>query len=566
MPTNYVVDAQELTSIADEIRYKGDTSASLSFPGGFVSAIHDLPYGRTVDWNELAAPIKSEKYIHDSVYIGTQEAFQRAMALDTLPMVPDTVSYSSSVSFPTATLTYRISTATGVSIAVASKQRRVYTSGPVGRSTMQPVTSAFSVNSVSVSVFLNSSRSIIIHLFNSGTSNATITAANVSSNRTLTYTYASISMVSSIVPGYNPYSPFPDCVWFRDLDDSTMWFSGSGIGSSSSLYGWSNISSTINTVYWSEASTIFNECFKSFANLESIYNVENVQLISNSAFEECGNLKTVNFPACTSIGSYAFHSCFSLTNINFPVCTTIGAYAFRSCQSLTSAIFPSCTSVGNNAFAVCKGLSVISFPMCNDLGGSAFTNCIALEEVNFSLISSIRTEAFYYCTSLRSVSFPSCQNIGPSAFYMCSALTEVSFPEVVYISANAFIYCRSLTTAYFPKCNYIYSSAFRACKLLSNTNFESCTYIYANAFESCSALSTISLPLCSYIYQSAFLNCTDLISVYLMGSYRASITNSTAFEGTPMATTGTFYVPSSMLSDYKTAPGWSYFSSRFVGI
>ena len=565
MPTNYVVDAQELTSIADEIRYKGNTSASLSFPGGFVSAIHDLPYGRTVDWNELAAPIKSEKYIHDSVYIGTQEAFQRAMALDTLPIVPDTVSYSSSVSFPTATLTYAISTAS-TAITVASKSRRVITGIIVGKSTMLPVTAAFSVNSVSVSVFLNSSRSYIVHLYNSSTAQATITPVNASSKRTLTYKYASITMVSSIVPGYNPYSPFPDCVWFRDLNNSTMWFSGSGIGSTTSHYGWSNISSTLNTVYWSDASTIFSACFKSFANLENIYNVENVQFVSSSAFEACGNLKTVNFPACTSIGSFAFHSCFSLTNISFPNCITIGGGAFRNCQSLTSAIFPSCTSIGDNAFAVCKCLSVISFPMCNDLGGSAFTNCIALEEVNFSLISSICTEAFYYCASLKSVSFPSCQNIGPSAFYMCPALTEVSFPEVINISSNAFLYCWSLMTANFPKCSAIYSSAFRACKLLSNTNFESCTYIYANAFEGCSALSTISLPSCSYIYQSAFLNCTNLMSVYLMGSYRASITNSTAFEGTPMATTGRFYVPSSMLSDYKTAPGWSYFSSRFVGI
>lgn len=564
MPTAYLVDAQSLTDIADAIRSKGSTSASLSFPTGFINAIGNIS-GETVNWNELAAPIRSEKYIHDSVYIGTQEAFQQAMALDTLPMVPDTVSYSSSVSFPTSTFTYQISTAS-TAITVGAKSRKVITGTTVGKNTMLPVTAAFSVNSVSVSVFLNSSRSYIVYLYNGSTANATITPVNASSKRTLTYKYASITMVSSIVPGYNPYSPFPDCVWFRDLDDSTMWFSGSGIGTSSSFYGWSNISSTINAVYWSEASTIFNECFKSFANLENIYNVENVQLISNSAFDACSNLKTVNFPACTSIGSYAFQSCSSLTNISFPVCTTIGGSAFRNCQSLTSAIFPSCTSIGNKAFAVCKGLSVISFPMCNYLGGSAFTNCIALEEVNFSLISNILTEAFYDCTSLRSVSFPSCQTIGSSAFYMCSALTEVSFPNVIYISERAFLYCRSLTTAYFPKCYSIHSSAFRYCYLLSNTNFESCTHIYENAFEGCSALSTISLPLCSYIYQSAFLNCTSLISVYLMGSYRASITNSSVFQGTPMETTGTFYVPSSMVSEYQSALGWSYFSSRIVGI
>lgn len=41
--SNYKVSGTELTSIADAIREKGSTSAPLSFPDDFVSAIHDLP-------------------------------------------------------------------------------------------------------------------------------------------------------------------------------------------------------------------------------------------------------------------------------------------------------------------------------------------------------------------------------------------------------------------------------------------------------------------------------------------------------------------------------------------
>jgi len=42
---NYKVSDTDLTSVASAIRTKGGTSASLSFPDGFISAIGDIPTG-----------------------------------------------------------------------------------------------------------------------------------------------------------------------------------------------------------------------------------------------------------------------------------------------------------------------------------------------------------------------------------------------------------------------------------------------------------------------------------------------------------------------------------------
>lgn len=42
---DYRVKGSDLTSVADAIRTKGETSAPLSFPLGFVSAIEDIPSG-----------------------------------------------------------------------------------------------------------------------------------------------------------------------------------------------------------------------------------------------------------------------------------------------------------------------------------------------------------------------------------------------------------------------------------------------------------------------------------------------------------------------------------------
>ena len=41
----YIVTDTSLSSIADAIRTKGNTSGSLAFPSGFVSAINDISVG-----------------------------------------------------------------------------------------------------------------------------------------------------------------------------------------------------------------------------------------------------------------------------------------------------------------------------------------------------------------------------------------------------------------------------------------------------------------------------------------------------------------------------------------
>lgn len=49
MPTNYIVTDTDLTSIANAIRTKGGTSASLTYPSGFISAINNIPTGGSTD-------------------------------------------------------------------------------------------------------------------------------------------------------------------------------------------------------------------------------------------------------------------------------------------------------------------------------------------------------------------------------------------------------------------------------------------------------------------------------------------------------------------------------------
>ena len=198
---------------------------------------------------------------------------------------------------------------------------------------------------------------------------------------------------------------------------------------------------------------------------------------------------------------------------------------------------------------------------------------------NFSIfsnnnISIIGISAFTNCKSLTTISFPKCTTISNYAFYNCASLTSVSFPNCTTINFYAFGYCYSLTAISFPECTTIGAYAFRSCTKLTTISFPECTSIGASAFTDCKSLTTISFPKCTNIYSDAFQSCNRLVSLYLMNSSVCTLDHQNAFSATPIAgytastggVYGSIYVPSSLLSSYKTATNWTYYSDRFVGI
>ena len=136
----------------------------------------------------------------------------------------------------------------------------------------------------------------------------------------------------------------------------------------------------------------------------------------------------------------------------------------------------------------------------------------------------------------------------------------------------AFYSCSSLTNINFPSCTIISMYTFARCSALTAVNFPACTSIKSNAFSNCTSLTTASFPICSRIEANAFVYCSALNSIYLLNSSRIILSSTDVFIGTPMLNStylghfGSIYVPSSLLTQYKTATNWSYYSARIVGI
>ena len=260
-----------------------------------------------------------------------------------------------------------------------------------------------------------------------------------------------------------------------------------------------------------------------------------ITMIQSYAFYGCTSLALTSLPSgVTSIGSYAFHSCKSLALTSLPSgITNIGDYTFYDCDKLALTSLPSgVTYIGNSAFRGCKSLALTSLP---------------------SEVTSIGSYAFYDCTSLALTSLPNgVTSIGNNAFQNCTGLTSISCEgAITLLGSSAFLGSSTspmaLTSASFPNMaltsniGYVFGSttAASACQLLEFCDIGSTTGISSNVFANCYALETLVLrktaSVCTLANVSAFLN-----------------TPMRGYDGK----TGKVYVPSALISSYKTANNW----------
>ena len=226
----------------------------------------------------------------------------------------------------------------------------------------------------------------------------------------------------------------------------------------------------------------------------------------------------------------------------------------------------SASFVASNAFLNNNTIQTVNLPYATTVNSSAFRNCTSLNQVNLPVCSHIGSDAFYSCSLLSQVSLPMCSYIGASAFYRCYSLNQVNLPVCSHIENNAFYNCKLLNQVNLPVCSYIGNSVFFNCYLLSQASLPLCEYIGSGAFRTCS-LQSLSLPVCSYIGGLAFYDCSSLSIITIGYSGICSLGDARTFETTQItSSTGSIYVPASLVDSYKSANYWSYFSTQIFPI
>ena len=374
------------------------------------------------------------------------------------------------------------------------------------------------------------------------------------------------------------------------------------------MWGFSGCSS-LQTVDLPNLQSLGQRAFTDCKKLQSV-NLPKLRSVDAGTFTVCASLTDISIPVCTSIGLSAF-GWTGLSSIYAPKVTYINADAFRNCSKLTTIDFPICSYVGYSAFMECYSLQSVSLPLCEGIGGSAFFRCSALSYIDLPECKSMGYFAFASTTletfiaskcltissntlpstikyvnlngiislpaymfngqAVESVFISSCEEIGGSAFRECTALSQISLPSVITVGSYAFTSCSLLTSIELPLATNIYQGAFNSCVGISYISTPNCNHVGVGAFAGDINLTSVSFPQCSTFGQSAFRGCSKLESIYLFGESISSI-NTNVFANTPMSGPayighyGSIYVKQSLVESFKTAIGWSYYSSRFVGL
>ncbi|MCD4827452.1 MAG: leucine-rich repeat protein [Acholeplasmataceae bacterium] len=146
---------------------------------------------------------------------------------------------------------------------------------------------------------------------------------------------------------------------------------------------------------------------------------DHVEIIGNSAFDDCSNLISVDLNQVQIIEDWAFHGCDSLTKVFIPsYVREVGVYAFGSCESLEEIIVDSNNdffSSYQEALYSKEFKTLIQYPIakkdkifnshvkCEKIAFRALSDAINLEYIHLTSVKQIEEKAFYYSENLSKI-------------------------------------------------------------------------------------------------------------------------------------------------------------------
>ena len=403
-----------LLGVADAIRAKSGGSTSLTFPGGFVTEIGNIPTGGGGDDTLAAAMVMgtiSGIYSNSSVTQVRPRAFYYCQQLGgvSLPLCSTVGSYAF---FPCTSLS------TAFIPSCEALERSAFEGCVSLSEILLPVCSRLAQGALSSCTSLqNVSLPICTELGLGAFQGCTL--------------LSTISLPSVTIVGD---SAFYQCTALEQ------------------------ISLPICTQVGIQA---FQEC----AALTAI-SLPFVTSIGSSAFLGCGQVSSIYLPLCSSLPQAVFSGCRKMQSLTmaFSRVTQVGAQAFYQCSLVFSSLdLPLCVSVYSSAFLGCTALQTVILSACLSLYSAAFSGCTNLQSLIIPVCKSIAQSGISNCTYLSYV-YGTGLTIATTVFRSRYSLqTKILGSACSYIGQSAFGNCRNLLS--------VYLLGSTVCKLSANNAF-----------------------------------------------------------------------------------------------
>jgi len=403
--TDYIATDTELTAVADAIRSKGGTSASLEWPSGFSSAIAAIPTSGDVPTGTISITAN-----------GTYNVAQYASA-------DVSVGAAGSTSDPIRFFDYDgtlVASYSSVPESLPSVPTHAGLTNGSWNYTLQELTTQFnSMGTCDIGANYDTSDGatrLYCHFEEGRLSpvlgicpNGTVTVDWGDNSATDTLTGTSLTTVQTV---QHVYAAAGDYVIKLSVNSGSFAFSGGDNiayilrrSTSDTSYTFRVYAAALRRVEVGANVSIKGDAFYFCANMESISLPSSITSIGTSTFSSCGSLRYISVPQdVSSIGQQAFQNCYSLCHISLPLdVTSIGDSAFNNCYGLKSISMPSgITGIGSYEFSSCRSLQSMKIPSTvESIGSNAFANCGAIASITVpSSVTSIGASAFNSCYGL----------------------------------------------------------------------------------------------------------------------------------------------------------------------
>ena len=499
---DYLVTDTELTSVANAIRTKGGTSANLSFPTEFISAIQNIPSGG----GTVVEPKDVNFIDYDGTLLHSYTAAE-AQALADLPANPAHAGLTAQGwNWTLAQIKAQLTAMPDMPVQVG--QMYVTSSG---KTEIDIVLDDPHYLSPYLAVPVNGS---ILVNWGDGSAEDTLSGSSASTLKYLQHVYAATGSYTIRIA----------------VSSGTMVFRGDS----------SNYPSVLRAG---------NSGYKRYPRVYA-YCVKHIRIgssvsVSDNGFCACATLESITFPANTAVsGNNVFQYCYGLRSITLPTgVTVLGSSAFYNDYSLESGSLPyGVTELKSSAFSNCYGLKHVTLPYtATTFGSSIFHYCFSLDCVSVPYGTAAVTDNMIdYCATLKRISLPSTiTGIGTGAFSNDHSLRSMVIPQgVTAIGNSAFYTCYNLTEVTIPS---------------------TVTSLGEQAFYACNSLRSITVPAgVTSIGKSCFYNCYGMREYHFLSTSPPAL-GATVFSGIQSDTV--IYVPQGCLSAYQSAANWSSYAS-----